>query len=115
MLLRLMEDGRAVTYVENLNREAQALAIKKLRPPCFTPTSSTVDRPEFAAGRYALGWMEGLMPIHIRCGDKNGVFSQRLDISPVTPKAMLYLQRACTAIVALFGCYTDRHKQCRLE
>ncbi len=43
------------------------------------------------------------MRIHIRYGDKNGVLSQRLDISPVTPKAMLYLQASYTAIVAVFG------------
>jgi len=46
---RLMEDGRAVTYVRNLNGGGQALAIKTGRPPWFTPTSSTVDRPELAA------------------------------------------------------------------
>jgi len=45
----------------------------------------------------------GLMPFHIRCGDKNGALSQRLDISPVTPKAMLYLQVPYTAIVPEFG------------
>ena len=43
------------------------------------------------------------MPIHTRYGDKNGVLSQRLDISPVTPRAMLYLQVPYTAIVAVFG------------
>ncbi len=43
------------------------------------------------------------MPIHVRYGDKNGVLSQRLDISPVTPKAMLYWQASYTAIVAVFG------------
>jgi len=32
MLLRLMEDGRAVTYVENLNGGGQALAMKVLKP-----------------------------------------------------------------------------------
>jgi hypothetical protein len=42
------------------------------------------------------------MPIHIRYGDKNGVLSQRLDISPVTPKAMLHLQASYTAIVTVF-------------
>jgi len=43
------------------------------------------------------------MPIHIRYGDKNGGVSQRLDISLVTPKAMLCLQVSYTAIVAVFG------------
>jgi len=37
------------------------------------------------------------MTIHIRYGDKNGVLSQRLDIAPVTPRAMLSLQ------VVLYG------------
>ena len=51
------------------------------------------------------------MPIHIKYGDKNGVLLQRLDISPVTPKAMLYLQVPDMAIVAEFGCYVDLYKQ----
>jgi len=43
------------------------------------------------------------MRIYMRYGDKNGVLSPRLDISAVTPKAMLYLQASYTAIVAVFG------------
>ena len=43
------------------------------------------------------------MPIHIRYGDKNGVLSQRLDISPVAPTVMRYLQVPYTAIVPEFG------------
>jgi len=43
------------------------------------------------------------MPMHIRYGDKNGVLSQWLDISPVTPKATLYWQASSTAIAAVFG------------
>jgi len=43
------------------------------------------------------------MPIHIRYGDKSGGLSQRLDSSPVTPKAMLYSQASYTPIVAVFG------------
>jgi hypothetical protein len=49
--------------------------------------------------------MEGLMPIHIRYGDKNGVLSQRLDTSPVAPTVMLYLQAPYTAIVTVFGVF----------
>jgi hypothetical protein len=49
------------------------------------------------------GGRGGLMPIYIRYGDKNGVLSQRLDISPVEPRAMLYLQASYTAIVVVFG------------
>ena len=45
----------------------------------------------------------GLMPMDMSYGDKNGVLSQRLDISPVTPKVMLHLQASYTAIVAVFG------------
>jgi len=66
MLLRLMEDGRAVTYVGNLKKGCQVLAIEIT-------------------------------------SDKNDVLLQRLDISPVTPKAMLYLQASYTTIVAAFG------------
>jgi hypothetical protein len=47
--------------------------------------------------------MESIMLIPIRYGDENGIFSQRLDISPVTPKAMLYFQASYTAIVTVFG------------
>jgi len=43
------------------------------------------------------------MPIRKRYGDKNDVLLQWLDISPVTPEAMVYLQGACTAIVLVFG------------
>jgi hypothetical protein len=44
------------------------------------------------------------MPIHIRYGDTNGVFSQQLDISPVVPTVVLcYWQAPYEAIVAVFG------------
>jgi|AntAceMinimDraft_16_1070373.scaffolds.fasta_scaffold20490_2 hypothetical protein len=43
------------------------------------------------------------MPIHIRYSDKNGVLPQRLDISSVTPKVMLYLQTSYTTILAALG------------
>lgn len=43
------------------------------------------------------------MPTHIGYADKNGVLSQRLDISLGTPKAMLCLQASYTAIIASFG------------
>ena len=47
--------------------------------------------------------MEGLIPIHMRYGDKNGVFSQQLDISPLTLTATHYRQASYTAIVGVFG------------
>jgi len=43
------------------------------------------------------------MAVHIRYGYKNVAFSQWLDISSVTAKAMLYLQATYAAIVAVFG------------
>jgi len=46
---------------------------------------------------------EGFMPVHIRYGDKNGVFSQRLDTSPVASPVMCYWQAPYTAIVGVFG------------
>ncbi|HAZ31523.1 MAG TPA: hypothetical protein DCY61_02300 [Dehalococcoidia bacterium] len=61
-------------------------------------------RPEFAVPSMCFQVkMEDLMPIHIRYGDKNRVLSQRLDISPIAPKTMLYLQASYTAIAAVFG------------
>jgi len=69
----------------------------------YTP-SSTVNQSGFATPSICSQVdMEGLIPIHMKCGDKNGVLSQRLDIAPVTPKAVLYLQASYTAIVAVFG------------
>jgi len=47
--------------------------------------------------------MEGFIPIHIRYGDKNGVFLQRLDISPLAPTVMRYWQASYTAIAVVFG------------
>jgi len=47
--------------------------------------------------------LEGLMPIHIRYGDKNSFLSQQLDISPVAPTVMRYWQASYAAIVVVFG------------
>jgi len=43
------------------------------------------------------------MLIRIRHPDKNSASTERPDISPVSPKAMLYLQASYTVIVAVFG------------
>lgn len=43
------------------------------------------------------------MRIDIRYGDKNGVFSRRLGISPFVPTVMHYWQVSYTAIVVVFG------------
>jgi hypothetical protein len=47
--------------------------------------------------------MANLVLIHRKYGAKNGILSQRLDISPVAPKAMRYWPASYTAIVVMFG------------
>ena len=46
--------------------------------------------------------MADLILIHRRYGDKNGVLSQRLDISPLAPIVMRYWQVSYTVIVVVF-------------
>ena len=47
--------------------------------------------------------MEGFMVIDIRYGDRNGVLSHQLDISPLASTVTRYWQASYTAIVVVFG------------